>query len=324
MLKIGPAAIGVYKYQSSKNSKPSTKIAFTAANNNNVNNNDSTPAKTRTTGAALAAAAAAALIGVGVLVITKGKNGKEVMQKTDILADIPPELQKSFMAIKDLEDINFVNKAYDELVGYMNLRGVAPGNIIFKNKGGIFVSGGYNPNKNIISFSENFLTALQKESQLNMMAHELQHCKQHTNILRTEGITVEMYAKSMAKSMIEKANNNITNFQYQFAYNMAQSEGRLPEFLTSTEKRWTEELCTQINENFKKVLELPKIKADSPEGIKAYEDLKACSDYVGLGLMGIPSDAYKNNPLEAEAYAFGDKIEEMYKRFISVHGKKQN
>ena len=96
MLKIGPAAIGVYKYQSSKNSKPSAKIAFTAANNNG-GNNDSTPAKTRTTGAALAAAAAAALIGVGVLVITKGKNGKEVMQKTDILADIPPELQKSFI-----------------------------------------------------------------------------------------------------------------------------------------------------------------------------------------------------------------------------------
>ena len=63
------------------------------------------------------------------------------------------------------------------------------------------------------------------------MAHELRHCKQYTDMLRTEGITVEKYVESAVKSMMDGAKNNALNFQYQAAYNKAKEQGRLQEFL---------------------------------------------------------------------------------------------
>lgn len=265
------------------------------------------------------ATVAAALLGIGAVVITKGRAAAKAAYKAKLLADIPPELQTRFSAIKDLKDKEFVDRAYSELVEYMGLKGVAPKEVAIKNADGILcVTGGYSSIDNTIEFSEGFLTKLNKERQIGMMAHELRHCKQYTDMLRTEGITVENYVESVVKSMMERAKNNVFNVQYRFAYNNAKEQGKLQEFLAKVKKQWTEDLSKQVRKNYKDVLAMPKIKADSPEGMKAYENLKANSEYVGLGFLGTGSDAYRNNLLEVDAYAFGDKMKEMFEKFIKA------
>ena len=62
---------------------------------------------------------------------------------------------------------------------------------------------------------------------------------------------------------------------------------------------------------------MPKIKATSPEGIKAAQQFEAMKNYEGLNAFGFGSENYRNNQLEVEAYAFGDNIEKLFKDFIS-------
>ncbi len=61
---------------------------------------------------------------------------------------------------------------------------------------------------------------------------------------------------------------------------------------------------------------MSKIKADSPEGIKALKHLEAERNYKGLNLLGMGTENYRNNPLEVEAYSFGDGIEQLIKDYI--------
>ena len=49
--------------------------------------------------------------------------------KKRALNSIPKDLQTKFEKIKDLKGKEFVNKAYEELVNYMKLDGIAPKNI---------------------------------------------------------------------------------------------------------------------------------------------------------------------------------------------------
>lgn len=313
MPEIRPAGVSVQPYQYvKKNFSNIRKVSIPVEQNNQP--------KGMSKGKKITiATAAAALLGIGALVITRGKAAAKAAQKAKLLADIPPELQTRFSAIKDLKGKEFVDRAYSELVEYMGLKGVAPKEVAIKNTDGLLgVTGGYNFIDNTIEFSEGFLTKLNKERQIGLMAHELRHCKQYTDMLRTEGITVEKYVESAVKSMMDGAKNNALNFQYQAAYNKAKEQGRLQEFLENVKKQWTEDLSKQVRENYKDVLAMPKIKADSPEGIKAHENLKAMSEYVGLGFLGTGSDAYRNNPLEVDAYAFGDKIREMFEKFIKA------
>ena len=94
-------------------------------------------------------------------------------------------------------------------------------------------------------------------------------------------------------------------------------QGKGEEFIKKTVDNWTKELIPKIETNFSEVLKLPKIKANSPEGIKAVQDLEAMKNYEGLNAFGFGSEKYRNNPLEVEAYAFGDNIEKLFKDFIS-------
>ena len=313
MPEIRSANVGIQPYQYvRKNPSNIRKVSIPVEQNNQ-------PKGMSKRKKATIATVAAALLGIGAVVITRGRAAAKASQKAKLLADIPPELQTRFSAIKDLKGKEFVDRAYSELVEYMGLKGVAPKEVAIKNTDGLLcVTGGYNFIDNTIEFSEGFLTKLNKEGQLGMMAHELRHCKQFTDMLRTEGITVEKYVESVVKSMMEEAKNDALNFQYQAAYNKAKEQGRLQEFLANVKKQWTEDLSKKVRENYKDVLAMPKIKADSPDGIKAYENLKANSEYVGLGFLGTGSDAYRNNPLEVDAYAFGDKMNEMFQKFIQA------
>lgn len=263
---------------------------------------------------AIAAGIATAVLTGGAILLTKGK----ALRQKRLLAEIPTDLQARFANIKDLKGKEFVDKAYKEMVDYMGLSKVAPKEITINADDKVFaITGGYNPIKNTIGYSKGFLTKLAKEQQLNMLSHELKHCEQFTNMLRTEGITVEQYAAASVDTIINDAisGKSLNNLSFQFLYEAAKKQGKAEEFLKKVKADAVESRVKTIKENFADVLALPKIKADSPEGKKAYEHLKAYSNYEGIGFLGTAGEAYKNNPLEREAYSYGDKIEEMLKKY---------
>ena len=264
---------------------------------------------------AIAAGVAAVLLTGTAILLTKGK----ALRQKRLLSEIPADLQARFANIKDLKGKEFVDKAYKEMVDYMGLSKVAPKGITVNSEDKAFsITGGYNPMKNTIDFSKGFLTKLTKKQQINMLAHELKHCEQFTNMLRTEGITVEQYIGAGVDNIVKDAisGKSLNNIFLQIAYEAAKKEGKAEEFLAKIKDEALKSRVKTVKENFADVLAMPKIKADSTEGKAAYEHLKAYSNYEGIGILGCGGDAYKNNPLEVEAYSFGNKIEELFHKYL--------
>ena len=267
-------------------------------------------------------------LAVGTFIITRGKSTgkteKLVNNAEKLLKEIPEDLQVRFGKLKDLQGEEFVKKAYSEMVDYMGLKGIAPKTI--KNSGAdhaFSITGGYNNIKNTIEYSDGFFNILPKEEQIGMLTHELQHCKQFTNMLRTEGITVEKYVEAHVNSTInELINNPLNNLQFHVQYKKAKEIGKEIEFIKRHKDKWTKDLTKKVNKNYKDILAMPKIKADSEEGVKAFEHLKASGEYEGLDFMGLGSDKYKNNPLEVEAYAMGDKMNDLFKKYLEATKQK--
>lgn len=100
-------------------------------------------------------------------------------------------------------------------------------------------------------------------------------------------------------------------------YEQALNQGKGEEFIRKTMDNWIKELIPKIETNFSEVLKLPKIKANSPEGTKAFKDLEPLENYEGLDMLGLGSKKYKNNPLQVEVYDFGDNIEKLFKDITS-------
>ena len=261
-------------------------------------------------GLALAAGTAVAIL----------SRGKIKARRADVLKDIPHELQVRFEKLKNLSGKDFIDNAYNEMVDYMGLKGIAPKEILINGNDGLMsITGGYNPMLNKITYSSGFVTKLTKDQQLTMLSHELKHCEQFTNMLRTEGLTVEKYVESTVDNYINNAiRTPYQSVHFSIAYSRAREAGTVKEFLAKMKNAWIQELAKEVRQNFAEVLKLSKFKADSPEARKAFEHLRANSEYEGLNIFGTGSDTYRNNPLEVEAYAFGDKIGTMFKKFLSV------
>ncbi len=262
------------------------------------------------TGLALAA-------GIAVGILSRGK--RIATQKANILKEIPQDLQIRFEKLKDLSGEDFVKNAYKEMVDYMGLKGVAPKEISINGNDGLMsITGGYSPIHNTIKYSSGFVT-LSKNQQLNMLSHELKHCEQFTNMLRTEGITVDKYVETSVNNSINNAiKNPLNNIPFHIGYRQAKDAGKTDEFIANVKEQCTQSLVQKVRQNFSDVLKMPKFKADSPEGKKAFEHLKANSEYEGLDIFGMGSDTYRNNPLEVEAYAFGNKMGELLEKYLSV------
>lgn len=250
----------------------------------------------------------------------KKQSSDKILKSAKITKSIPDELKVIFMELNGKSGKEFVDLAYQKMINYMKLEGVAPKSIIIQGESGLAkATGGYNPVTNTIEVSKGFVDSLTKEQQINLLSHELKHCEQVNNMLRTEGIGVKEYAKAIAENNIKNAINpsSFDNFLFRIKYNQALENGTGEEFLQNAITRSTEKLIADIETNFAQTLKMPKIKSDSPEGIKAFEQLEAQKNYEGLGLLGIGGEKYKNNPLEKEAYAFGNNIGQLYKAFIS-------
>lgn len=309
---------GVYNQNNYRTDNSKKRVVSTPVNTDYTPQKVSNKTSNKKKWAVAAGLATLALTG-GAILLTKGK----ALRQKRLLAEIPTDLQARFANLKDLKGKEFVDRAYKEMVDYMGLSKVAPKEITIKAEDKAFtVTGGYNPMENTIDYSKGFLTKLSKEKQINMLAHELKHCEQFTNMLRTEGITVEQYVAANADAIIKDATSgkSINNFGFQLAYESAKKAGKAEEFLANAKADAIESRAKSVKENFADVLAMPKIKADSPEGKKAYEHLKAYSNYEGLSFLGTASEAYKNSPLEIEAYSFGDKIESLFKKYMRAMG----
>lgn len=236
------------------------------------------------------------------------------------VSEIPEELQVKFEKLKGLEGDAFVNAAYTEMVDYMGLNGIAPKNITKNNEpeGLAPAIGGFNPATNEISYSKGFWTNLTPSQQLNLLAHELKHCEQFANVLSTEGISVEDVSGKFIDSTINQIlEHPMNNLSFYTDYTYAESSGMGEEFLQKAKEFSVKQMSDSMRESYKLVLDRPKFKADSLEGQKAHEYLEAIGNYEGLGFLGIGSEAYENNLLEVEAYAWGNKICKLYEKYAA-------
>lgn len=110
-------------------------------------------------------------------------------------------------------------------------------------------------------------------------------------------------------------NGYFVDIMFKMRYQKAVANGKGEEFIQKAIDNQVKSMIPQIEKNFADVLKMPKIPANSPEGKKAYEYLEAQRNYEGLNIIGLGGDAYRTNPLEVEAYGFGDKMADLFEQY---------
>jgi len=253
----------------------------------------------------------AAAIGVtaGILIAIKSHN------KAKALKSIPEELKAIFKELENENGDDFVNKAYSKLKAHMNLEGIAPEKIDRQGPDKAFsITGGYSPSLNTIGYTDGFFDKLSKNQQLNFLSHELKHAEQASKIIRSGFI--EDYAQAWAESNVANAAKDPMNFGFQMNMKAAENNGQLDEFMKATTNFYKDSILTDMKKGHERTLEMLKFEKGSSEYQEAQNYLKAAKNYEGIGFFGIGGANYKNNPLEVEAYSYGDKTEKMYQTYI--------
>ena len=253
-----------------------------------------------------------ALLGTLLSVTGIGKTAK------DALSSIPEDLRAIFNGLKNESGEEFVNKAYTGIIKHLGIEDVAPSKVDLNacEDGIISITGGFSPITNAISYSKGFLQ-LPREKQFNLLAHEAMHCKQCNTMVRTEGIGISQLADAMADSSIKAVDSpgSMAIFQ-KIALDQARKDGREIELLDIWKKQIIGQATPQMEKAYSSALQQPKISTDSEIGKKAKEYLEAFREYEGLNMFGLGSEAYRSNPLEQEAYSFGDKMEKYFSDFL--------
>ena len=246
---------------------------------------------------------------IGSAIIDKHNKAKRIKQ-------IPEELRAIFKDLKGEEGEKFVNKAYDKLKQYMKLDGIAPDKIIHTgaDKCEAALQGGYQPTLNLIGYSDGFFNRIDKATQFSMLAHELKHAEQTAKIIRS-GLLPE-YARAWSEQAAKSTLNNPLNVDFNRAYQKAVKKGKGEEFLEDRIQDATNTTLSYMKQNHKNTLKLPRYPKDSPEYAEAQKYIEATKNYTPLDERGLGSEEYFNNPLEQEAYAFGDKMEKYFKDFF--------
>lgn len=257
----------------------------------------------------LITAGLATIILIGSVIVNKHNRAKRIKQ-------IPEELRAIFNDLKGEKGENFINKAYQKLKNYMKLDGIAPEKIehLGTDKNCFYSQDGYNPTLNTIGYTDDFFTNLDKASQFSLIAHELKHAEQTAKIIQA-GLLPE-YAKAWAEQSIKNVRNNPLEISFNLAYREAVKQGKGKEFLDNALKNSTESIMSNMKESHKNRLNLPKYKKDSQEYKDAEKYIEATRNYTNLDCLGVGSKDYYNNPLEKEAYDFGDKMEKYFRDFF--------
>ena len=215
------------------------------------------------------------------------------------------ELDNIIKEIDGLEGQEFADKAYEKLVKLFNLEGSAPEKITWMESEGRAIVGDYAFFDNSIRLYSDHFNKMDKATRIGIIAHELTHCKQLTNMLRTDGIRIEKianaYATSDARAML--VNNDAVKKMYQEAV----AKGKGKEFVAELIMRGTAKTTNELLNAHKNTLRMPKHAFTSPNGKKAQQDLIAQYNYNGADLKN-----YQDNPLEKEAMRVENIIKRIY------------
>jgi len=243
-----------------------------------------------------------------------------IKNNAEALKEIPRGLRTIFKELKDETGENFVHKAYSKLRKYMKLDGIAPDEIgrlgpdeVTHSGAKVNIEGGYNPRNNSISYTDGFFNRLEKHEQLNFLAHELKHAEQASKIIRS-GL-ISQYAGTWAKFQVSGVLQNPLNVPVQMALKKARENGKLSEFVKGAMFACKDETLKDMTKGHANTLKLPQYSPKSigyKEGTNYFESYKTYSN-------NIYDSEYKNNPIEIEAYAFGNQIEKHFQIYSQIN-----
>jgi len=211
--------------------------------------------------------------------------------------------------IKDKSGKEFVDDTYRELVKYFDLQEIAPDKITWQKTANRPFVGDYNAFDNSLVLYEDYFFKMNKTQQVGILAHELTHCKQLTNILRTEGIPLQKVAAAYAMSDLKALLTY--NPKAKTLYAQAKQAGKEQEFIKNILTQKTKLIYSELAQAHSKTLSLPKHSLNSENGLKAQKDLIALYNYNGAD-----SKSYQESILEKEAF----EIEKMIKLVATSAG----
>lgn len=221
--------------------------------------------------------------------------------------EIPPILSEMFIAIRDKNDEDLAETAYPFLVKYIGVEDVAPPKLTWENAEGRAIVADYKVFENSIVIYSDLFKKASKAEQLAYIAHELTHCKQAFNMMRTENIGIEKYAYANAVSDFRAA--TVRNKKIINALNEAKKNNKENELVKYLIQKATINNINELKQIYPNFDKLPKIKVNSVEGQKAQVDLKAQFEYNGADEI-----AYNNCPLEKQALEKEKEIIRFYKQ----------
>lgn len=223
----------------------------------------------------------------------------------------PKILTDMFEAIKDKKDEDLAETAYPYLVKYLGVEDTAPKGITWKEKEGRSIVSDYKVFDNSVVLYKDLFKNSSKPQQIAFIAHELTHCKQSTNIMRTEGLGIEKYAYANAVSDSRAA--MVTNPKFISMMEKAKKAGKERELMQYLLHNATVENIAELKHAHPNIEKLPKIDANSKEGQKAQADLIAQFEYNGADM-----NAYNSSPLEKEALGTEKEIIQYYNRYCQA------
>ncbi len=241
-----------------------------------------------------------------------------------------------FKGLKNEPEVSFTQKAYDEMVEFMELKGVAPKKIetgeevaeALNLKGNSAdawreLKAG-NENICIVGYNYQFgrivcdplFPTLDKYQKLYIIAHELLHCKQHVAIIRTEGLGTKALANNIARgnvSIVLKSGNKIAQA---YILQMLKKGMTADEILRKIVNNATVSIEKDLNGIHANALELPKFKKNSKEGRQAKKYFNAVKVYERWNPVN--QKKYRSNRLEKEAYPYGEAVSGLFKIYSAL------
>lgn len=230
-----------------------------------------------------------------------------------VCESVPENLQIAFERIKNKEGKRFVKAAYKELIKNMDLQGVVPKKLKFV-KLPPNTNAKYDDIYNRIYYSKDAVSKNPKSKQIGTLEHELTHCKQSCDLIRSSNISIEKYAAALAEAKVHQRRISYDK-RFWGPYLEARRNGNGKKFISDTIKSCSNSLLPDLKKGFAQVLKLPKIKGTPERNIYLNKNLEAIKSHINSDVARVSIKHYLNNFREKEAFEAGNKMENYYKAF---------